>query len=469
MPDIPPQDEQAVRYLLGELEGPEKDRFEAALAASPTLRASLQELESACEALALSAPPRRTPRDAWQRISRTLNSSPQPTEPTPVRTPFWLALCRDWFGRAGWAAAAIAVLWATRPHLSRTQPAHPSSTLAAAESQPTNPESTQAINTPTTHSPAPASGTPQKITPSPAQPQPTPPESPAAPLSQREWAALRQRLRELGTLNETLARQLALPPGAARFQVFRLAPTNHPAPDASSAEALRSMAFLEPQDATPDVSALQNLITQALARELAASTPPTLAAATDIPSAPSSALPESTPNAPGADPTTTANAVNAANSTFAVIDLAAAQSTANQAFLDPAAPDSLTFANNRFNPPSTGSPSNPEPTTTPGSASAIGVYSPETGLGSIAFVAPDPLPPGYAYQFWVVNHQSASTYSLGTTAYSGGRMLVNFNLDPALVFSPGFLVTVEPAGGSPVPTGPVVAAPPSNTSFAPAP
>ena len=48
-------------------------------------------------------------------------------------------------------------------------------------------------------------------------------------------------------------------------------------------------------------------------------------------------------------------------------------------------------------------------------------------------------------------------------------MVVKFSLDPSLVFSTGFLVTLEPEGGSSLPTGPVVVAPPASSTPNPAP
>ncbi|MBL9126222.1 MAG: hypothetical protein JNL97_01185, partial [Verrucomicrobiales bacterium] len=265
MPEPTPNEDLAVRYLLGELEGPDKSRFEAELAASPSLRAQLQELEAACDALALSAPARRPPQRVWKAITRAIGPSetraPLPSKRTLPEA--WLP-AREWFWRLAWAAAACCItLWVVR-----TPSDTPSSPGDFAGADP---------------GPAPSSAHPNPL--APRQPGPSsqsadgPARAPARPdsqlagtrLSEQEWIELRRRLQELGVLNQSLSQQLALPPGAARFQVFRLSPTNTGGIAATQSSA-NLMAHSEHDASTAEATALQNLLTQALARELAANT-----------------------------------------------------------------------------------------------------------------------------------------------------------------------------------------------------
>jgi|GEM_PF-2619128 len=485
MPDLPPIEDQAVRYLLGELEGAEKSEFEVRLAASPHLRAQLHELESACDALALSAPARRPAPRVWKQIARE-TQAPQPILPAPPRAapasrPAWLPSWRELFWGSGWAAAAItAILWATNdPHQSLSpSPATYAADRAASDTrsspfpQPAPVTVTSGSSrTPTGRSPSTTAGKSET---------PTPPDSQLTP---EEWTALRQRLRELGTLNQSLAQQLVLPPGAARFQVFRLTPTNNLALSFTQGTA-HLLAIADPtpdSDSGPQVptdsATLQSLLTHALARELAAATPPPSTAVPSSPTPPSSSTLTAsiTPSSPptedvdaAATAPTTPTATASDTTSFAVIDL---PNPSNTTTADAGLTPPTSFANRAANT----TPASPADVVPPGTAtattpaSALGVYSSETGLGSIALVTSEGPPPGYAYQFWVVNNQAYSTISLGTTTHAGGRLVVNFSLDPNLVFSPGFLITLEPEGGSAIPTGPVVVAPPTASQPHPTP
>lgn len=478
MSDLPPNEDQAVRYLLGELEGPEKSDFEIQLAASPALRAQLLELEAACSALALSAPARRPAPRVWKRIAEQTRA-PQPKASAPPTRLTWLPAWREWFWGAGWAAAAfVAILWATRDSGLRLRPTSTNARFDLAAPQNQGPDSSGLSL---------ASRTARPEAPRPSQRstalKPAEDSSPDSRLTTEDWVLLRQRLHELGALNQTLSQQLTLPPGAARFQVFRLTPTNNqPLTATQGTDNLvavsDSSAHAEPTVPT-DSATLQSLLAQALARELAVATPhaslpvdtgaspsPTApptststTASTPPPTSPSETLASTDATPTGTPPTsadTTQNPATSDSSSFAVIDLPSSQHPTESGF---APPTSLVSRNATQTPGAAADPANPA-----APATALGVYSSETGLGSIALVTSEGPPPGYAYQFWVVNNQASSTFSLGTTTHAGGRLVVNFSLDPNLVFSPGFLVTLEPEGGSAFPTGPVVVAPPAATT-----
>ncbi len=495
MPDLPPIEDQAVRYLLGELEGAERSDFEAHLASSPQLRAHLHTLESACTALALSAPARRPAPRVWKQIAQEIRApqtaaspAPQtPPQPVPLPRPAWLPSWRELFWGTGWAAAAItAILWATGDprQPTPTSPAPHASDLAS-----TVPHSGAIPPAPSSAAPAvsPPTATPRGHAGSPAEASDQPTD-PKAPLTQEEWTTLRQRLRELGTLNQSLSQQLVLPPGAARFQVFRLTPSNAPVLTITQGTSnLLAIADTTPDPASQvptDSATLQSLLTHALARELAAATPSPSTSVPTSPTTPNANAPSTptltasiTPSSPpsldddtfAVTPTPPATSVSEGSS-FAVIDLPNASTTANVDgdLIPPTSIASRTPTSTPKAPDETGA-SNSGTGTAPTPASALGVYSSETGMGSIALVTSEGPPPGYAYQFWVVNNQAYSTISLGTTTHAGGRMVVNFSLDPNLVYSPGFLVTLEPEGGSAIPTGPVVVAPPSSSQPHPTP
>jgi hypothetical protein len=278
-------------------------------------------------------------------------------------------------------------------------------------------------------------------------------------------------------LNQSLAQQLVLPPGAARFQVFRLTPSNAPALTISQGTSnLLAITDPTPDPTSPipnDSATLQNLLTHALARELAAATP---SPSTAVPAPPTltASVTTTPPHLEDSDsaiatPTLPPSSVSDGSS-FAVIDLPNSTTTPNvDADLIP--PTSIASRTSTSVPRTSDdtATSTTATGTTQTPASALGVYSSETGMGSIALVTSEGPPPGYAYQFWVVNNQAYSAISLGTTTHPGGRLVVNFSLDPSLVYSPGFLVTLEPEGGSALPTGPVVVAPPASSQPQPVP
>ena len=488
MPDPSSIEDQAVRYLLGELEGIEKTDFEARLAGSAELRALLHDLEAASDALALTAPLRRPPARVWQRIALEIQSAPNSTAPATARPAIhWVDLVRSWIGRAGWAVATVvAFLWALRVPLPTSSQAPGTTSAARSESaQPGEAAGPIVVASQNSSSRRPPAGNTASNGASSISPDSKHTE---------ELLYLRQRIRELSALNQSLAQQYALPPGAARFQVFRLTASNSPfssplpVPSSSLVDGVNE----DTAASASDAATLQNLLTHALARELAAVPAPLSANPSGGPSVPNSAqntsktaesvskppatsdsnattsdqgLSANTPQTPESNestPSTPAdNSANSQSPAFAVVDLPTGNAnTSDSASLAPPTGIVSRAADNTPSTPADTAASTP---------SALGVYSPETGVGSIAFVTAGDLPTGHAYQFWVVNNQSISAISLGTTTQSAERILVHFSLDPNLVFSPGFLVTIEPEGGSAFPSGPIVVAPPTPVAPTPSP
>src|SRR5213078_3689312 len=98
MPEFHLSEDDAGRYLLGELTGAERREFEARLAQSAELRALVDELQEGAVALSMTPPRRRPPPEVWRRIEKRVTD----------QTRWKLAVPSIWVGwwRDGWAAAA---------------------------------------------------------------------------------------------------------------------------------------------------------------------------------------------------------------------------------------------------------------------------------------------------------------------------------------------------------------------------
>lgn len=101
MPDLHSWEDEAARYLLGELSNVQRAEFEARLASSPELRALIRELEEGAVALSMTSPRQLPPPETWQRIEKGIASGMR-----VVRLPAsWIGWCRS-----GWAAAAACLI-----------------------------------------------------------------------------------------------------------------------------------------------------------------------------------------------------------------------------------------------------------------------------------------------------------------------------------------------------------------------
>jgi len=114
MPDLHSIEDEAARYVLGELTEAERRAFEAQLDQSDDLRARVRELEEAAVAVALAAPRRRPPAQVWEGIETAIARE----KVRKVVIPAWWT--RWW--RSGWAAATacllgwlVYALWPDRP------------------------------------------------------------------------------------------------------------------------------------------------------------------------------------------------------------------------------------------------------------------------------------------------------------------------------------------------------------------
>src|SRR3954469_15521863 len=101
MPECSPSEEEASRYVLGELSDAQRNEFEERLAQSAELRALVRELEHGMTALAMAASRHRPPPGIWQGIEKALGGK---TRRVLIPAPWvgWL--------RSGWAAAAACLV-----------------------------------------------------------------------------------------------------------------------------------------------------------------------------------------------------------------------------------------------------------------------------------------------------------------------------------------------------------------------
>jgi anti-sigma-K factor RskA len=78
-------------------------------------------------------------------------------------------------------------------------------------------------------------------------------------------------------------------------------------------------------------------------------------------------------------------------------------------------------------------------------------WDPFQHQGAIALDSLPAAPAGHDYQLWVLDPNAPAPVSAGVI--SGGR---SFTVQPVSVQNPGFAITLEPAGGSPQPTTPIL-------------
>lgn len=435
MPEHEHPPDGVAEYVLGQLDPGEREAFEARLAASPELRAAVQEVEAACEALALSAPQLRPNPAVWNRIQEKTGSL---RKEESIRVGFlnwagWLRIA--WRGR--WAVAALLALgWWAHVWFSQVDPRSESTgeELEMAASNGDGPSTRQ-------NAPGPiASRTDAGRRGNGVASNPTE-DGASAPNQRREQDASRLRAwvqqlaGEVADLNRTLEQHLALPEGAGRFEVFRLAGTN--VQSGFPREALEGKPFASQQHL------LEQWLASALVHQLSAlrnpqANPESPDPDNDGPHLPDASLPSGTVS------NLLASVADNSDTAFQVVDLSSDTRTDSAALSDTA--------------------SRPPPTNTvallTGDTAGLGFYSADTGRGSIALVFAQPVPQNQTLQFWALDDSTGATISLGTTTASGVSLFVRFEMNPATVVNPGFMVTFEPSGGSTSPTGPIIVRPP---------
>jgi hypothetical protein len=99
MTEVPSNEDDALRFVMGEFSAAERREFEARLAESAELRALVNELEAGMVIAATAAPRHRPPAEVWRRIEKAVAKT------TPLQSGFLI----PWFGwmRNGWAAAVL--------------------------------------------------------------------------------------------------------------------------------------------------------------------------------------------------------------------------------------------------------------------------------------------------------------------------------------------------------------------------
>jgi len=141
MTDFHSPEDEAVLYVLGELNASRRKEFEAQMEQSAELRALVRELEEGAVALSIASAPRRPPAQIWSRIEKEVQrqGSRKPAGPS-----VWIG----WW-HSGWAVAAASLAgWAIFAILTNW---HGSSRVAAP--QPLSGHETQLANsTPETNS-----------------------------------------------------------------------------------------------------------------------------------------------------------------------------------------------------------------------------------------------------------------------------------------------------------------------------
>jgi hypothetical protein len=99
MPEHPSDEDDALRFVMGEFSAAERREFEVRLAASAELRALVNDLEAGMLIAAKAGPRYHPPAEVWRRIEQSVAKTP------PLQSAFLV----PWFGwlRNGWAVAVI--------------------------------------------------------------------------------------------------------------------------------------------------------------------------------------------------------------------------------------------------------------------------------------------------------------------------------------------------------------------------
>src|SRR5262245_7938820 len=213
MAEIPLSEDEAARYVLGEMEPAERRRFEARLEKSDELRALVRELETGVVAAALASPQRNLPPSMWSQIERVVAEDAKRV----VEVPAFRRIVR---GQAGWWAAAACLLgwllyafWVNRAQL----PPKPAAVVSENNSQ-TETITMESPRREIASIPLPLPAT-NSISP---RPQFSPLAQPA------EVAALRRQIRSLETqvtqLSQVLTQQQAMSVEGAQVTFFQLTP-----------------------------------------------------------------------------------------------------------------------------------------------------------------------------------------------------------------------------------------------------
>ncbi|HEU0011811.1 MAG TPA: hypothetical protein VFT34_18495 [Verrucomicrobiae bacterium] len=241
MPDLHLPEDEAARYLLGELPAEERRAFEARLARSVELRSLVRELEEGAVALSMASPRRRPPAEVWTRVEKIMGDEAR--RKVVVRAN-WLA----WW-RSGWAAAAACLVgwmfyafWVNRHGPAQVSPAPVAATVEAPPGLPFTDSQLDITRNVTPQSPADNNAILQLL------------QARTQELGALRWqiTALTNRMTQL---SRALTDQRALLAESSRLKFFQLAP---PSPSGASASATTA----------PISTNLQRALFLAMAREL---------------------------------------------------------------------------------------------------------------------------------------------------------------------------------------------------------
>ncbi|MCC6231648.1 MAG: anti-sigma factor [Verrucomicrobiales bacterium] len=289
---------------------------------------------------------------------------------------------------------------------------------------------------------------------------------------------------QVAMLTHVLAQRAVLPAGAAQLQVFRLVSSNA-LPEASEAliaDSRRTGPTPSPGTPSASASTSDNTTGTTSGTTLASATAElplalALAAARQFASLNAS---QETISAPGLTDSATTVSRNAAVSPPGIAAPTGGSEVTSLTPEVPATQDSIQVlelaqgSGNSLVGGSKAASSTEASILSSSDATAFGAYSPETGQGAIAFRLSVGSPESEVLQLWMTDPHSGLVQSVGFASLNpvsipSQVVVLRFNADTAAFSNPAFMITREPAGGSIVPTGPIVAQPPPSTVFPPNP
>ena len=465
-------------YALDLLPAEERASLEVQLAADPSLRRELRELQGTLDGLVESLPARPAPLHVWGRIAATVRSAEAPVfakgDPTMERRGWtwgWQALGAAaclvagmglhawWIQRSpsgGNGSSTLASQSPVAPTRSATVFPHSAMDSGLASARP------EAVEHPSERSPAaagivePAAGT-AAISGKDAVP--------ANPAEPREHALQSQ----VAVLTELLNRELGTPPGTSRLQIVRLVGPGETAETAASTaiqpEKLAALALtlINPPPSQTMVPTLTKSTTATANTEGSDSSGTSASTVASSGSTPSGRS-DLTDLAPVSLPAASATPV-------VKVQLGASESTAPATPASTARETGASIGKSTGVTPSVGTTGAIEKTAVAGLAvtpAAGSTGSTPTGLllmlpkesaGTAVISNPTPLAANEVYQFWQTDPATGAAINLGTAHSDAATAIFNFSLTQGKPASSVF-ITREPSGGSATPTGPVVVSTP---------
>lgn len=399
-------EEQASFYVLGLLTDSDRAEFEARLARQASLRDFVRELQRGLEQEVFAEPAPVPPLSVWGRISAQTRSDDAPVVPFPSP---WRRGLGQLLAAAACVALGAGLHWWWQP------PVVPGLVNASGNALPADKGAPSALREGTAARPLPTNALVRVPKPALAVPVASA-TNPASPLAggDTEKLQLERRVRQLTTqvasLNQILQQRMALPSGVTRLHVFQLGQGSQTNPPTlAAAGAGRSLAESLARLAAEQLAANRRAevaATEDTAAALSASEPPPeVSVVAVVP-----ATPASEPGRKGGGESETTRAAGT------IPDLATVG--APTVFVDP-----------------------------------------DTGTGALAL----PTSPEGQFQFWQRN-EDGSLQSLGVAPETEGPVsVVTFGVGNAS--ADNFFISLEPKGGSLLPTGRFIGGPTSTNAF----